>query len=104
MTGTVEEDDSAAGDPDALREAMRRLMGNFPAASPEKAERKRREKKARSLVDGRTLRSKGRTAQLNVKVRPDIKETLAAQAAAKGIGITDLLERMVEEMREPKGG
>ena len=87
-----------------MREAMRRLMGNFSPASPQKAERKQREKKARSLVDGRTLKAKGRTEQLNVKVRPDIKQALTALAEADGISITDWLERTVEEKRGAKGG
>jgi predicted HicB family RNase H-like nuclease len=87
-----------------MREAMARLMGDFSLASPNKAERKQREKKARSLVDGRTLKAKGRTEQLNVKVRPDVKQALTALAEADGISITDWLERTVEEKRGEKGG
>ncbi len=104
MTDTIEDGSAAAEDSDAMREAMRRLMGNFSPASPKKAERKQREKKARSLVDGRTLKAKGRTEQLNVKVRPDIKQALAALAEADGITITDWLERIVEEKRGMRGG
>jgi len=104
MTDTIEDGNSAAEDSDAMREAMRRLMGNFSPAPAKKAERKQREKKARSLVDGRTLKAKGRTEQLNVKVRPDIKQALAALAEADGITITDWLERIVEEKRGMRGG
>ncbi len=104
MTDTIEDGNSAAEDSDAMREAMRRLMGNFSPAPAKKAERKQREKKARSLVDGRTLKAKGRTEQLNVKVRPDIKQALTALAGADGITITDWLERIVEEKRGAKGG
>ncbi len=104
MTDTIEDGNAAADDSDAMREAMRRLMGNFSPASPQKAERKQREKKARSLVDGRTLKAKGRTEQLNVKVRPDVKQALTALAEADGITITDWLERIVEEKRGVRGG
>ena len=104
MTDTIEDGNAAAEESDAMREAMARLMGDFSLASPKKAERKQREKKARSLVDGRTLKAKGRTEQLNVKVRPDIKQALTALAEADGIGITDWLERIVEEKRGAKEG
>jgi predicted HicB family RNase H-like nuclease len=104
MTDIIDDGNAAAEETDAMRDAMRRLMGNFPAASPKKAERKQREKKARSLVDGRTLKAKGRTEQLNVKVRPDVKQALAALADADGISITDWLERTVEEKRGAMGG
>ncbi len=104
MTDTIEDGNSAAEDSDAMREAMRRLMGNFSPAPAKKAERKQREKKARSLVDGRMLKAKGRTEQLNIKMRPDIKQALAALAEAEGITITDWLERIVEEKRGMRGG
>jgi hypothetical protein len=104
MTDIIDDGNAAAEETDAMRDAMRRLMGNFPPASPKKAERKQREKKARSLVDVRTLKAKGRTEQLNVKVRPDIKQALTALAEADGITITDWLERTVEEKRGAKGG
>lgn len=104
MTDITDDGNAAADDPDGMRDAMRRLMGNFSPASPKKAERKQREKKARSLVDGRTLKAKGRTEQLNVKVRPDIKQALAGLAEADGVTITDWLERVVEEKRGVRGG
>ena len=104
MTDTIEDGNAAAEESDAMREAMARLMGDFSLASPKKAERKQREKKARSLVDGRTLKAKGRTEQLNVKVRPDVKQALTALAEADGITITDWLERIVEEKRGVRGG
>ena len=79
----------------AVREVMRRFEGNN-FATPKKAARKQREKQARSVVDGRSLRSKGRTEQLNVKVRPDIKEALAGRIEADGITIADFMEHMLE--------
>ena len=37
------------------------------------AARKAAEKKVRSVIDGRLLRATGRTAQINVRVRPSTK-------------------------------
>ena len=104
MTDITDDGNAAADDLNGMRDAMARLMGDFSLASPNKAERKQREKKARSLVDGRTLKAKGRIEQLNVKVRPDIKQALTALAGAEGITITDWLERIVEEKRGMRGG
>ena len=92
------EDEAASNDTAAMREAMRRLMGNFATATPKKAARKQREKKARTIVDGRTLRAKGRSAQVNIKVRPEVKERLLAFAEAEGVLIADWFERLVEEL------
>jgi len=92
------EDEAASNDTAAMREAMRKLMGNFAAATPKKAARKQREKKARTIVDGRTLRAKGRSAQVNIKVRPEVKERLLAFAEAEGVLIADWFERLVEEL------
>ena len=86
-----------------MRDAMRKLMGKFSPATPKKAARKQREKKARSVVDGRTLRAKGRTAQLNIKVRPEIKEALADLVEGEGVLIADWFERMVEEVLGLRG-
>jgi hypothetical protein len=92
----VSEDEAAAHDQDAMREAMRRLMGNFAPATPKKAERKQREKKARLIVDGRSLRAKGRSAQVNIKVRPEVKERLLKFAEVEGVLIADWFEQLVE--------
>lgn len=93
-----EEETAAANENDAMRGAMLRLMGNFSPATPKKAARKQREQKARSMVDGRKLRAKGRTAQVNIKVRPEVKERLAAFVEAEGVLIADWFERLVEEL------
>jgi hypothetical protein len=96
---TVSEDETAAAnDQEAMREAMRRLMGNFAPATPKKAERKQREKKARLIVDGRSLRAKGRSAQVNIKVRPEVKERLLKFAEAEGVLIADWFEQLIEEL------
>ena len=89
---------AAANEKDAVRDAMRRLMGNFSPATPKKAARKQREKQARSMVDGRKLRAKGRTAQVNIQVRPEVKERLAVFAEAEGVLIADWFEQVIEEL------
>ena len=73
-------------------------MGNFSPATPKKAARKQREKKARSVVDGRTLKAKGRSAQVNIKVRPEVKERLLEFAEAEGVLIADWFEQLVEAL------
>jgi hypothetical protein len=96
MSNTVTEDEVADADgPEVMRDAMRRLMGKG-FSSPKEAERKQREKKAKSIVDGRTLKTKGRSEQLNVKVRADIKQALAARVEAEGLTIADWIERTLE--------
>jgi hypothetical protein len=97
-TSITEDEAEVANNQNAMREAMRRLMGNFAPATPKKAARKQREKKARSVVDGRTLRAKGRSAQVNIKVRPEVKERLLAFAEAEGVLIADWFEQLVEEL------
>ena len=94
---TIDEAGAAAEDPSVIRESMRKLLGKFsPATTPKKAERKQRERKAHAIADGRSLRAKGRSEQLNVKVRPDIKQALAAKVEAEGITIADWIERTLE--------
>lgn len=93
-----EDETAAATDQDAMRDAMRKLLGNFSQAAPKKTARKQREKQARSMVDGRKLRAKGRTAQVNIKVRPEVKERLAAFAEAEGVLIADWFEQVIEEL------
>jgi hypothetical protein len=63
-----------------------------------KAERKEKEKKVRSVVDGRTLRAKGRSAQVNIKVRPEVKERLLQFAEAEGVLIADWFEQLIESL------
>ena len=93
IDANIEADSTAANDTDAMREGLRVLMGKgFPGTTPKKAERKQREKKVRSAVDGRTLKAKGRTAQLNVKVAPDLKQALAEHCEREGLAIADWME------------
>jgi hypothetical protein len=91
---------ATANDPDAMRNAFAALMEKgFP--SPKKSERKARERKVAKMVDGRTLRAKGRTAQFNVKVKPELKQALSAWLEKDGISLADWLERTIE--REIQG-
>ena len=76
--------------PDALQQMRAKLRANGIIAP--KAERKAREKKVRGAVDGRSLRTKGRTAQLNVRIRPEAKEVLAAFLETRRRGFPDWIE------------
>ena len=84
----------------SVRDVLRALTANSAPATPKKAARKQREKQVRSIVDGRSLRAKGRSAQVNIKVRPDIKQALAERVEAEGVTIADWLERMLETALE----
>jgi hypothetical protein len=88
----MDADMAAANEESAMHAAMRRLMGSFATAAPQKAVRRQREKAVRATVDGRTLRAKGRTAQLNIKVTPELKEALQKHVERQGIGLTDWME------------
>jgi hypothetical protein len=57
--------------------------------------RKAREKKVRAAVDGRALRAKGRSAQCNIKMRPDLKAALDAWCEAQGLALADWAENAV---------
>jgi hypothetical protein len=80
-------------------EAMLSALGNLSRiskAAPGKAKRKTREKAISAAPDGRSLRSKGRTVQLNVKIRPDIKQAIDATVATEGSSLADWLEKTLE--------
>jgi hypothetical protein len=82
-------------DPDAIDKARAILAAKFSGG---KKARKEREKKVRTAVDGRSLRTTGRTEQFNVKVRPDIKAGIAASAEASGMKIADWIEDHLERI------
>ncbi len=104
MSDAIDEAHAAADAQEAMRESLLKLIGDFsPATTPKKAARKQREKQVRSIVDGRALKSKGRTEQLNVKVRPDIKKALAARVDADGTTIADWIEATLEAALGLKG-
>jgi hypothetical protein len=86
--------------PDALQQMRAKLRANGIIAP--KAERKAREKKARSAVDGRSLRTKGRTAQLNVRIRPEAKEALLAFLEREGVSFPDWMEETIAALSRKK--
>jgi hypothetical protein len=51
------------------------------------------------LHDGRSKRRTGRNVQLNLKVRADFKAELLALAAARGVGMAELLETVLAEWK-----
>jgi len=65
--------------------------------SHSRAQRKAKEKKVQAAVDGRSLRATGRTEQLNVTIRPDLKIAITEYVKAEGIKIVDLVEQALEK-------
>jgi hypothetical protein len=87
---------ATANDPNAMVNAFAALIKESGLPSPKKKERKAREKRAGKLVDGRTLRAKGRTVQINFKAKPQIRQALDARIAAEQITLADWMERTLE--------
>lgn len=88
-------DDSAVNEMlDAFRKAQAKQAQS--GKSP-KAQRKTREKKVQGVVDGRSLRATGRTEQLNVNIRPELKLAVAEHVKSEGVKIVDWVERVFEE-------
>ena len=94
MTENPDALQDAADDPSALEDALRTLKGKGFGS---KLERIQRERKTRASVerriDGRTIK-KGhdRTAQVNVKVTPALKQKLADHCRRMEISIADWME------------
>ena len=94
MTAVLDDGLPEASD-NELRDAYRKMKAKF--GKPQKAHRKQREKKVQSVVDGRSLRATGRTEQLNVNIRPELKLAIAEHVKAEGGKIVDWVERVFEE-------
>ena len=47
-------------------------------------------------IDGRRLRRTGRTAQLNAKVDPDLKDRIVTEAASREIAVGELIAEMFD--------
>lgn len=60
-------------------------------------ERKQREQKIRSAVDGRSLKATGRTEQFNFKCREGTKIQVTEAAKADGLTIAEWMERAIEK-------
>jgi Spy/CpxP family protein refolding chaperone len=69
---------------------MRALFKRTKKDTPK--ERKQREQKIRSAVDGRSLRATGRTEQFNFKCREGTKLLAAEAAKAKSMTIAEWME------------
>jgi hypothetical protein len=95
-------DDAALNDTNALRLRVAALKEFVGGDSTKKTARKARERLVRAAVDGRTLRSKGRTVQLNFKVTPEIKEALDARVEAEDTTIADLMEAVLKKLLKAK--
>ena len=98
MNDASEEDIARSSDMEAMRLLAQKFATKSSRTRPVKMERKEKEKKVRSVVDGRTLRAKGRSAQVNIKVRPEVKERLLQFAEAKGVLIADWFEQLIESL------
>jgi len=98
MNDVSEEDIARSSDMEAMRLLAQRFATRSSRTRPVKVERKEKEKKVRSVVDGRTLRAKGRSAQVNIKVRPEVKERLLQFAEVEGVLIADWFEQLIESL------
>ena len=81
-------------DADAMAKARAKMRAK--GFKPGTAARKERETKVRAAVDGRSLRATGRTAQFNLKCRPEIKAAVTKVAKAEGLSIAEWMERTLE--------
>lgn len=80
------------------------IMARFkPRPAHSAAGRRVAETKPLHHRDGRALRSTGRTAQMNLKVRPEFRDHVTAIAAQDRIMMVELIERAVEEYIERRG-
>jgi len=73
------------------------IMERFaPRASRTAAGRLAGEARMMHQADGRALRATGRTEQMNLKVRKEFREHVAAMARRDGIMMVEYIERAVE--------
>ena len=98
MNDASEEDIARSSDMEAMRLLAQKFATKSSRTRPVRAERKEKEKKVRSVVDGRSLRAKGRSAQVNIKVRPEVKARLLQFAEAEGVLIADWFEQLIESL------
>jgi hypothetical protein len=90
--------DAAPDDDAALLDAFRKAREKqAKSGKSQKSQRKTREKKVQSVVDGRSLKATGRTEQLNVNIRPELKLAIAEHVKSEGVKIVDWVERVFEE-------
>jgi hypothetical protein len=97
----------SAKDPDEIVAAWGRMMaaaGGRKTKGATVASRAEGEKPPVLPTDGRRLRATGRTLQLNVKVKPAFREELLTLASKNGVGIAEMLERILAEWKTQRGG
>ena len=94
---------ATVNDDNAMANAFADLWKTSKSPSSRKTERKAREKKVSNMVDGRKLRAKGRTVQINFKAKPEIRAALDAYLAAEKMTIADFMERTLEAALEQRG-
>ncbi len=96
---TVEDEDEAAAHWEkVVGEAdMSTLRKKTRAGSALDVRREREQAEAGPSPDGRSLRTTGRTEQLNVKVRPDTKKKLERIAKLKGSSHTGVIEWLIDK-------
>jgi anti-sigma factor RsiW len=96
---TSEELNDSSADDAAMLEAMR---ATFTQSAAPLAQREAREKRkpAPKRQPGTRAPRKGheRTAQLNIKMLPAVKERLMAYCESQGIAVTDWMEEVVMSM------
>jgi hypothetical protein len=80
-------------DPDAIAK-MRAQFKRAGKDTPK--DRRQREQKIRSAVDGRSLKATGRTEQFNFKCREGTKSKATEAAKAEGLTIAEWMERAIE--------
>ena len=95
MNDASEEDIARSSDMEAMRLLAQKFATKSSRSQPVKAERKEKEKKARSVVDGRSLRATGRTAQFNFKCTPEIKALVHETADSESLTVAEWMERAV---------
>jgi hypothetical protein len=82
-------------------DAARKRLAAAPKVDGRTKARKDRKKKLTEAVDGRSLRSTGRTEHLNFKASPRIKAALAAHVPKGGISLW--LERAIIRQLKDEG-
>lgn len=81
---------------DSLEGEDMAIMARFkPRAARTAAGRLANETRMMHEADGRALRATGRTAQMNLKVRPEFRERISALARRNNILMVEFIERAV---------
>ncbi len=75
---------------------MQRARKKFAAGANAATQRKQGETEIRKVVDGRTLRATGRTAQFNFRSRAELKTAVQVAAKAGGVTVAEWMERAIE--------